>query len=234
MKHVYLNVCSRRSPEWGMIIRVQQAMQHAMQNGISVSLAPRVGESLICRARANSLIDFMDTKCDYLMTLDDDIEIPDNTITKLVQNDKDLCGGFYRLKNDRAAHTAVRMPVERKGEIPDFPQMFKEGLLVPAVYLSTGCKLVRRNVIEKMWKHHTDLHYKQNLTLKQGCALYLPYIYKEEYLSEDWAFCQRALDLGFEVWADASIRCGHWGLIKYDFEEVKNADVRTNGAYPIT
>ena len=57
-------------------------------------------------------------------------------------------------------------------------------------------------------------------SIRQKDHSYLPYIYKDEYLSEDWALCQRAEDLGFEIWAHGGVRCAHWGLIKYDFEEV--------------
>jgi len=214
IKKVYISACSRRAPEWGMIICLQKAMQHAASKGITCTMSPRVGESLICRARQNSLVAFMDTDCDYLLTVDDDVELPKNAISKLVEDDKDIVGGFYRLRQDDKAVTAVRIPGK-----PDFPEIFKKNLLTLAIYVSTGAKLVKRKIIETMIAAYPDLHYTQNRTNKPAWALYQPYIYKDEYLSEDWAFCQRAKDIGFEVWADGSVRCGHWGLIKYDFGE---------------
>jgi len=219
IKKVYINICSRRAPEWGMILKLQMAMQHASKHKITSVLSPRIGESLICRARNNSLIDYMESDCDFLFTVDDDIELPLNAIVKLVENNKDICAGFYRLKRDDKAHTAVRMSKDKINEIPDFPEIFKNGLVIPAQYVSTGCMLVKRSVIEGMIKHYPELHYTQNMTFKPACALYMPCIYNGEYLSEDWAFCQRAKDAGFEIWADGSIRCAHWGLIKYDFGE---------------
>ncbi len=219
IKKVLVNVCSRRAPEWGMILTLQNAMQYASRHNISTRLSPRVGESLICRARNNSLVEYIGTDCDYLMTKDDDIEIPLTGIVKLIEADKDIIGGFYRLKDKTAAHTAVRMDRDRKHEIPDFPEIFKKELVVPAKYVSTGCMLVKRHVFLKMIGHYKELHYTQNLTKKQAWALYQPYIHENEYLSEDWAFCQRAEDIGFEVWAHGGVRCNHWGLIKYDFEE---------------
>jgi hypothetical protein len=214
IKKVYISICSRRAPEWGMIIKIQQAMQYAAGFGITCTLSPRVGESLICRARQNSLIAFMDTDCDYLLTIDDDVETPEHAIVKLIQDNKDIVGGFYRLKQDDRAVTAVRIPGK-----PDFPEILKKKLLTPAVYVSTGMMLVKRRVIEAMTAAYPSLHYTQNRTGKPAWALYQPYIHHDEYLSEDWAFCQRAKDVGFEVWADGAVRCGHWGLIKYTFEE---------------
>ena len=161
----------------------------------------------------------METGRDFLLTIDDDVETSPEFIVQLVKADKDIIGGFYRLKWKEEAHTAVRMPRDRKEEIPDFPEIFKNNLIVPAKYVSTGCMLVKRQVFERMIEHYKELHYTQNMTMKPAWALYQPYVYKDEYLSEDWALCQRAEDIGFEIWAHGGVRCAHWGLIKYDFEE---------------
>ncbi len=214
IKKVYISVCSRRAPEWGMIMTTQQAMQYASRHGITCTFSPRVGESLICRARQNSLVAYMETDCDFLLTIDDDVEIPLFTITRLIDANKDIVGGFYRLKQNDKAVTAIRIPGN-----PDFPEILKKELLTPAIYVSTGLTLIKRRIIETMIAAYPDQHYTQNRTGKPAWALYQPYIYKDEYLSEDWAFCQRARDVGFEIWADGGIRCGHWGLTKYDFEE---------------
>lgn len=216
---VHIDVCSRRAPEWGMILTLQNAMKFAAHDAVSTTLKPRVGESLISRARCNSLVDFIESDRDYLLTLDDDIDVPQDFIIELIAADKDIIGGFYRLKDKDSAHTAIRMPLDRKHEIPDFPEIFKNDMIVPAKYVSTGCMLVKRSVFLRMIGHYKELHYLQNVTRKQAWALYLPFIHENEYLSEDWAFCQRAEDIGFEIWAHGGVRCAHWGLIKYDFEE---------------
>ena len=214
-RSVYISVCSRQHAEWGAILKLQEAMQVARSEGISTTLAPRVGESLICRARQNSLYDFYKRKFDYLFTIDDDVEVPMDVITKLVKADKDIIGGFYRLKDKSKALTAVRL---LNGKI-DFPEIFKKNLTLEVKYLSTGCMLVKRNVVKKMMKAYPELKYTANITNNKQYAFYMPYIHNDEYLSEDWAFQQRAHEVGFKSWADGSIRCGHWGLVKYDFED---------------
>lgn len=35
----------------------------------------------------------------------------------------------------------------------------------------------------------------------------------KRFLSEDYTFCKRWQDIGGEVWADLSIRLGHWGAM---------------------
>lgn len=200
---------------------LQKAMQYAAKHKITSSLVPRVGESLICRARQNTLVDYMGREFDYLFTVDDDIEIPIDCIVKLVESGKDIIGGFYRLKKDHEAHTAIRPLYGNKTPLSD---VFKNGSIHQVQYISTGCMLVASRVIHEMVKKYPELEYDQNITFKKAYAFYQPFIHTHpsgfrEYLSEDWAFCQRATDAGFKVWADGSVRCGHWGLIKYDFEE---------------
>lgn len=70
-----------------------------------------------------------------------------------------------------------------------------------------------------MMRNYPELKYKANITKNRQYAFYMPYIYKMEYLSEDWAFQQRAQDIGIKSWADGSIRCAHWGLARYGFDE---------------
>ena len=97
--------------------------------------------------------------------------------------------------------------------------VMKKGLLAPAIYVSTGCMMIRRNVVEGMIEKYPELHYKRNVTGDRAWALYQPFIYKEEYLSEDWAYCQRAKDAGFEVWVHGGVKCGHMKKKLYQFGE---------------
>lgn len=39
------------------------------------------------------------------------------------------------------------------------------------------------------------------------------------YLAEDFAFCHRARQCGFTIWADTRIRLGHIGSCQYSWEE---------------
>ena len=53
---------------------------------------------------------------------------------------------------------------------------------------------------------------------KQTHNLYNPMLVshpngKKEYLSEDWAFCERARRLGYQIWGDLDIPLGHSGAV---------------------
>ncbi|MCK4857736.1 MAG: hypothetical protein KAT58_07205 [candidate division Zixibacteria bacterium] len=214
VKRVFVSCCSKNKPEWNMALSLQDAMSYAAKHGITTTFKPRIGESLICRARQNDIPEFMQRNFDYLFSVDDDVVLPQNTIQRLVAHDKDIVAGVYRLKEDEP-HTAVRIP--KNG--PKWPEILREGLLTPAIYVSTGCMLIKRVVIERMIKEYPELEYRRNMHGDRCWAFYMPFVYRDEYLSEDWAFCQRACDTGFEVWVDGAIRCGHWGKKLYRFPD---------------
>lgn len=215
LKTVFISCCTRSKVEWGTSLSISAAMQKLREAKISSTLAPRVGESLICRARQNDIVKFRESKADFLFSVDDDIQLPDDAILKLIEADKDIVAGFYRLKDQSKAQTAIRL--DKHG--PACGEILKAGITAPAIYVSAGCMLVKRCVIEAMIKYYSALEYTRNLTQDAAWALYMPYINGKEYLSEDWAFCQRAIDAGFEIWCHGGVRCGHWGKIKYDFGE---------------
>ena len=52
----------------------------------------------------------------------------------------------------------------------------------------------------------------------------MPYIYHNEYLSEDWAFCQRAMDMGHKIYMHSGVQCGHWGLFNYKFDQLTDEE----------
>jgi hypothetical protein len=73
--------------------------------------------------------------------------------------------------------------------------------------MGNGFKLVKREVIESI---------KKIIKVPN-----LPMIYKNEYVSEDWAFDQRAREQGYEIWADPELKLGHVGSYCYTMEDFK-------------
>ena len=97
-----------------------------------------------------------------------------------------------------------------------------EGEPVEVYHISNGCVMHKRKFIEEMCAHYPELEYAENISNKQRFALYQPYIYNNEYLSEDWAFCQRAIDKGYKMYMHPQVLCDHWGLQRYGFENLLN------------
>ena len=67
-----------------------------------------------------------------------------------------------------------------------------------------ACVLIETRVLEKVWVTHGTC------------------FFPTRELGEDVAFCKKALDLGFEIWAEPTVKLGHVGWeIYYPEDEVK-------------
>ena len=216
--NVYISCCSRRNPEWDMYTSLQNAMEFARGARIDSTLFPRVGGTLICRERNRVARDFLiDGQHTHLLTIDDDVTLPKDAIVKLVSSGKSVIGGIYRLKDMSGGRVAVRIPSPQL-----WPMILKGGIISEATYLSSGCMMVTNSFLEAMVRHYPDTAYNENLSHTPTWALYQPYIHVRksglrEYLSEDWAFCQRVRDMNTQLYVHGGVKCGHWGLMKYDF-----------------
>lgn len=221
MAKIYTSVISRHQGHWAMFSAFQTAAAVASHAGHIPMLAPHVGDSLCCRARQNALAHFLKSDADYLFTLDDDVAIPENALVDLINADKDIIGGFYRLKKNPPAgeEFSIADYIAFRGLVP-FNLNDNEPVRVK--YISNGCIMHKRKFIEDMVNHYPELLYKENETGNDRWALYQPYVYNNEYLSEDWAFCQRAIDKGYEMWMHTGVLCDHWGLQKFGFHELLN------------
>lgn len=174
---------------------------------------PMSNESLISRARSRLASFFLDSDCDYLLSIDADIEFPSDAVDRLICHDKDIIAAPYPVKS-----TPTRWAVGFNAD----PPAYLEGV-VPVRYVSTGFSLVKRHVIEAL--STPDLKFYEVNDSRSYHAIYLPMLHESDtgvrlYLSEDYAFCQRAKDAGFEIFCDFDIRLRHWGMNPYEMLEI--------------
>lgn len=170
-------------------------------------------ESMISRARSKLATEFLESDCDYLLFVDADLDFPADAVDRLVKHDRDIVAAPYAVKNiptrwalgfleDQPAYVAGLMKVRN----------------VPA-----GFTLVKRRVFEALVSPELTFHEEGDE--KSYYAFYLPYLVEREngrraFLSEDFAFCQRASDKGFEVHCDFDVRLNHWGTYRYHMPEI--------------
>lgn len=220
MKTIYLAIISRSKGDWAMFTSIQKAAAVCQQEGYRIKIVPHVGDSLLCRGRQNLFAQFLNDpdKPEYLFTLDDDIEVPPQSLVKLIKADKPIIGGFYRLKREfdpeyttnPATYFAFRPLPKTEFELGvDTPQEVK--------YISTGCIMMTREFCQDMWDKYPELSYIDNSTKEERRALYMTMIEPDdkEYLSEDWAFCWRASKIGYKLYMHPNVLCNHWGIKSY-------------------
>lgn len=192
-------------------------------------------DALISRSRCAQGTRFLENKGwgEVFLSIDSDIHFKPEDAALIVQdvaNGLDICGALYVTRSQlEPAHPAIRLAPKQRIVVG-------QGDPVEITYASTGFMAVHRRVFERM---------AETMELCRSgpryfYPFYLPFVYKGEYLSEDWAFCQRAKDLGFKVWLEPKIRLGHLGYKSYAVEEIHrsalnaNVTVVTEGKYDQT
>ena len=200
--------------------------------GIYTQRATVKGDALVSRARSILASAFLRSQCDVLLTLDADIWFRPQDALRLAEKcyrDKDIIGALYMTRN-LATQPALLLP--------DRPVRF-DALAAPELvpFVSTGFMAVGRRVIQKLAGDLPLCHqtWRDRGRDSSFWPFYMPYCIPCEgdghmYLSEDWAFCQRAKDAGFQVWVDPSIRLGHVGSYLYTLEDLIRPERSQPGA----
>ena len=205
------------------------AMMTANSHGLACYLCMLKGESFIARARNNlAALYYHLTDYDYLCFLDSDLEIGnclagDNLFAKLVGHDVDFVGGLYSARREYGRDPEGRQYLHCTSVLLDRATPCYDSGLARVRWLSGGCWLMKRSALTRLWESVPKYDGDGQLAGRDVASLFNEYqgdgspgCYnldgKWRYLSEDYAFCQRWLDLGGEIWADTAIRLGHWGM----------------------
>ena len=93
---------------------------------------------------------------------------------------------------------------------------------VPIKYGATGFMAIPRTILQEMSK---TLPYCTDHTGRGMWPFFQPFPQEQpegytEYLSEDFAFCQRVQNMGREVWLRADTSVGHMGVYEFSFRDV--------------
>ena len=128
--------------------------------------------------------------CDYLFFVDDDMVFPPDTLEELLMCEKDIVGCIYKTKYE------VQEDVAEYFNKPTEKGLF----LVKAI--GTGCLLIKTDVFRKLPQHYKDT---------KGWFNYIWNNNGSVATSHDWLFCKNVRDLGFDIWALNTIDVKHIG-----------------------
>lgn len=173
---------------------------------------PYFNESMISRARSKLATEFLASDCDFLLFIDADLDFPADAVDRLVKRDRDIVAAPYSVKN---------LPAKWALAFEEQPT-YVEGLL-KVRNVPSGFTLIKRGVFEALVS--PELTFQEEGDDTSYHAFYLPYLFDGEngrrvFLSEDFAFCQRARDKGFEIHCDFDVRLNHWGTYRYHMPEI--------------
>ncbi len=177
--------------------------------GIDFTVATHTHTSLISLGRSIMLSQAVQKLDDWthVMWIDADIQWEPEDIMHLFIEDKDIIGGYYPIKNYPIRPASAFKPVTG-GEETDS--------LIETFYIATGFMLIKRNVCEAMMDHFNEelkFRYSNSKeTENKYVDLFAPIIDADNddlYLTEDYAFCKRARQIGFKTYMSKKVQLGH-------------------------
>ena len=174
---------------------------------------PWLGDSAIQRARNTLTKRFLETDCTHLLFIDSDLVFSVEQIQRIVSHDESIVGGLYVKKQEGRPELVLNTHFTPKETRPDG--------LMEVRYVGTGFIRVARSVFERMLAAWEDeLWYTRDDDGTTEWDFWHMGVYKypdgkRRFLTEDWWFCQKAMDLGIRVWADMQVTLRHSGNALY-------------------
>ena len=186
----------------------------ATQHGVDIQICNISGCSVVSRVRNLIAKDFLDSDCTDLMFIDSDINFDAEDIFRLMAWNIDPKKGIV-----------AGIPVARKKgivyistlESDEDENIFMNHMgLVKAKRVATAFMLIRREVFEKLREAHPEWEYEDEKVAGDKLTAFFDFALKDRnYIGEDFLFCDRARELGFEVWIDPTIKLGHMGTEEF-------------------
>ena len=196
-----------------LAVSLARFTQVAGQHGINVHIGSICGCSVVSRARNLLVRDMLDTVATDLLFIDSDINFEPEDIFRLMawgaDPKKGIVAGVPRTRSENKVYIAD-LDYDENGELT------MNGMgLVRGKRVATAFMLIRREVFEQMMEANPEWTYYDKRTDRMIPCLFDFKLTEEGYMGEDFLFCDRARELGFEVWIDPTITLGHMGVQEY-------------------
>lgn len=217
MQHVNLMICSPGHSMMSSYVKSLLAtFQYLSDKGITVGWSSEYAshvadarEATLAGSKQNIIEETRpfhgNLTYDKLMWIDSDINWNPEDVLKLYESDKDIISGAYLLGN---------------GEVVAYPEMLKNGYSIDDVINKTepekiaaagfGFICIKQGIFEQMsrpWFQQVMISTERN-----GEIFTFP------LLGEDLSWCERARQLGYDIWLDPTVRVIHNKTMKLTWE----------------
>lgn len=197
-----------------LAISLAQFAQQAQQHGVSIQIGSICGCSVVSRARNLLAQDMLDSDCTDLMFIDADINFEAADIFRLMAWSSDpkkgIVAGIPRTRSTTKTYIGT-LDRDEDG------QLTMNGMgLVRAKRVATAFMMVRRDVFETLDAAHPEWRYYDERSERTVPCMFDFMLTEEGYIGEDYLFCDRAREHGFEIWVDPTIKLGHMGVQEYE------------------
>jgi hypothetical protein len=190
--------------------------------GLQLRIWTPHGDSLVTRGRNHILHDWYFETCDdYLLFIDSDIDFRVEDVARTVMHRLPIIAGRYAIKEEPLRWCLNGIPNEPVDQATGLQRVSTTG---------TGWFCTHRSVIGRMiaaadmWPHwrikFTSDQFRQTRHLIYAHAVVIDPVMFPDHpegreLSEDWAFCYFARQLGYDIWSDTRLVVLHRGETFY-------------------
>jgi hypothetical protein len=182
--------------------------------GYGATMRTHIGDSAIGRARNALTREFLESDCTHMLMIDSDLVFSPEQIRRILMHGEPIVGGLYAKKQEGP-------PALVLNAMEGVKDRDSRGLM-QVRYIGTGFICVAREVFEAMIdKYGRELSYRSDHDKSiTEWDFWQMGVYKypdgsKRWLSEDWYFCQRAIDLGYKIYADMGVLLKHMGKAAY-------------------
>ena len=182
--------------------------------GIEIRFSFLFNESLITRARNYLVDEFLRSGFTHLMFIDSDINFEADDIFRLLawtgEPNKGIVAGIPVARKKGKTYISTLETDEDENILMNYMG------LVKAKRVATAFMMIRREVFETLKEKHPEWLYHDEKKVGDEMIAFFDFALKDgQYIGEDFLFCDRAREEGFEVWIDPTIKLGHMGAEEF-------------------
>ena len=189
-------------------IALSETISFLTSQNIQCLIGINTSGSLLVAERNRILKQFLKTDCTHLLCVDSDLGWPAQAVFGMIKYDKDFIAGLYPARSE--VNTFLfRAILDENNAMKSNDQG-----LFPMAYIPAGFMLIKRHVIERMNVHFSHLYYEPKsaeLKHENGYCLFDTEVWEGEFWGEDYVFCRRVREAGFDIWVDPMIEFDHAG-----------------------
>ena len=160
-------------------------------------------------SRNNAVKRFLGSRFEWILPIDSDIVPPMDVVDRLLRHKKKIVSAvcWSSMGGEKGGEweqdllpypTIMEKAEDGKGWRVDRKKLESPETLIQVDAVGMSCLLIHREVFEKMGGNWFRLSYSPDGMCNGG---------------EDFAWCLKAKELGYEIWVDKSVQCGHYKTV---------------------
>ena len=200
-------------------ISLARLAQKVGEHGIEIAIGSICGCSVVSKARNLLVEEFLNTDCTDLLFIDSDINFEPDDVLRLLAwaTNYGIVAGVPRTRKPNGNYIITLDHGD--DNLLDLDEMG----VVKAKRVATAFMMVQRQVFTTLRDAHPEWRYRDDNTGNDIYAFFDFLVTPQGYVGEDYLFCDRAREAGFEVRVDPTIKLGHMGVMEYHGDFGKDA-----------